>query len=110
MRYIVAGNPTQREVEDITQLWQSALGNAHIEVSRYMVGENKVLFVYKDGAQAYEANDFLLKQVRFVTNTRTLCCATTHGAIAGPLRGSDHRRQRVQRQRCCEARTVMLLK
>lgn len=51
-------------MDEITSLWQHSLYNAHIDVTRYPVETNRVIFMYKDGAQAFQANDFLLKQER----------------------------------------------
>lgn len=58
----VSGNPTEKETETITQLWQSSLFNAHYDVQRYVVGSNRVLFLLKDGAIAWEVKDFLIIQ------------------------------------------------
>lgn len=60
----VSGNPTEKETETITQLWQSSLFNAHYDVQRYVVGSNRALFLLKDGAKAWEVKDFLIKQDR----------------------------------------------
>lgn len=58
----VSGNPTREETEQITSLWQSSLRNAHINAERYLVDDNRAIFMYNDGSQAWEANDFLLEQ------------------------------------------------
>ncbi|GIY58676.1 LDLR chaperone boca [Caerostris extrusa] len=58
------GNPTERETEEITGLWQSSLMNNHINVERYPIGQDRVIFMFKDGSQAWEAKDFLVKQER----------------------------------------------
>lgn len=60
----VSGNPSEKETETITQLWQSSLFNAHYDVQRYVVGSNRALFLLKDGAKAWEVKDFLVKQER----------------------------------------------
>ncbi|XP_059153101.1 LDLR chaperone boca-like [Physella acuta] len=60
----VSGNPTNEETEKITQLWHSSLFNAHIETQRYVVGDNRVLFMLKDGAKAWDVRNFLVKQER----------------------------------------------
>lgn len=58
----VMGNPTKDEAETITKLWQTSLWNNHIQAERYMIGENRAIFMFKDGAQAWEAKDFLVDQ------------------------------------------------
>ncbi|CDW56864.1 Mesoderm development candidate 2 [Trichuris trichiura] len=60
----VSGSPSPRELEEITMLWQSSLYNNHIDVQRFVVDRNRAIFMFKDGAQAWEAKDFLLKQDR----------------------------------------------
>lgn len=60
----VSGDPTEEESEKISMLWQSQMFNAHIELQRYVVGPNRILFMMKDGAKAWEVKDFLVKQER----------------------------------------------
>ncbi|XP_037780001.1 LDLR chaperone boca-like [Penaeus monodon] len=56
---------TPEKAEDITKLWQSALYNNHIQAERYMVDQRRALFMFKDGAQAWDAKDFLVEQEEF---------------------------------------------
>lgn len=58
----VMGNPTKEEAETTTKLWQTSLWNAHIQAERYMVDDSRAIFMFKDGAQAWEAKDFLVEQ------------------------------------------------
>ncbi|KAL3884426.1 hypothetical protein ACJMK2_024565 [Sinanodonta woodiana] len=60
----VSGKPTQTETEKITQLWQSSLFNANIETERYVVSEDRVIFMVKDGSFAWDVKDYLVKQER----------------------------------------------
>ncbi|GFN82615.1 LDLR chaperone MESD [Plakobranchus ocellatus] len=60
----VSGDPAQEETEKISMLWQSSLFNAHVDVQRYVVGSDRVLFMLKDGSKAWEVKDFLVKQER----------------------------------------------
>ncbi|XP_034107698.1 LDLR chaperone boca [Drosophila albomicans] len=60
----VNGNPTRDEADEITKLWQTSLWNNHIQAERYMVDDNRAIFLFKDGAQAWEAKDFLVDQER----------------------------------------------
>ncbi|KAI9577605.1 LDLR chaperone boca [Glossina fuscipes] len=60
----VSGNPTREEAETITKLWQSGLWNNHIQAERYMVDDDRAIFLFKDGSQAWEAKDFLIQQER----------------------------------------------
>ncbi|XP_052841652.1 LDLR chaperone boca [Drosophila gunungcola] len=60
----VTGNPTREEGDAITKLWQTSLWNNHIQAERYMVDDNRAIFLFKDGTQAWEAKDFLIEQER----------------------------------------------
>ncbi|KAH8407472.1 hypothetical protein KR222_001826 [Zaprionus bogoriensis] len=60
----VSGKPTREEAEEITKLWQTSLWNNHIQAERYMVDDDRAIFLFKDGAQAWEAKDFLVAQQR----------------------------------------------
>uniref|UniRef100_A0A1A9WMW4 LDLR chaperone boca n=1 Tax=Glossina brevipalpis TaxID=37001 RepID=A0A1A9WMW4_9MUSC len=60
----VTGNPTKEEAETITKLWQTSLWNNHIQAERYMVDDDRAIFLFKDGSQAWEAKDFLIQQER----------------------------------------------
>ncbi|KAK4303294.1 hypothetical protein Pmani_024679 [Petrolisthes manimaculis] len=48
--------------EEVTKLWQGALYNNHIQAERYMVDQRRAIFMFKDGAQAWDAKDFLVQQ------------------------------------------------
>jgi hypothetical protein len=79
----VAGDVTRNEADDMTKLWQSALWNNHIQAERYiclilfminfyifvcfsrfMVDDNRAIFMFRDGSQAWEAKNFLIDQDR----------------------------------------------
>lgn len=56
------GNPTREETEEITKLWQSSLMNNHINLERYVIADDRVIFMFKDGALAWDAKDYLIQQ------------------------------------------------
>ena len=58
----VANNPTKYQTEELTQRWQVGLGNNHIKCERYVIADDRAIFVFHDGIQAFEAKDFLLDQ------------------------------------------------
>ncbi|XP_017333591.1 LRP chaperone MESD [Ictalurus punctatus] len=60
----VSGNPTEKETEDVTSLWQGSLFNANFDVQRFVVGSNRVIFMLRDGSYAWEIKDFLTLQER----------------------------------------------
>ena len=56
----VAGNPSRRDTERITGLWQTSLHNAQLQVQRYVIADNRVLFHLQDGSKAWEIKDYLI--------------------------------------------------
>ncbi|XP_077421051.1 LRP chaperone MESD [Vanacampus margaritifer] len=60
----VSGEPTEKETEEITGLWQGSLFNANYDIQRFVVGSNRVIFMLRDGSLAWEIKDFLLTQER----------------------------------------------
>nr|CAD7269097.1 unnamed protein product [Timema shepardi] len=58
----VVGNPTRQETEQITQLWQTSLWNSHIQAERYLVDDDRAIFMFKDGSQAWDAKNFIVEQ------------------------------------------------
>lgn len=60
----VSGNPSREEAERITSLWQSSLYNGNLDITRYMISDNRAIFMLKDGSRAWEVKDFLINQDR----------------------------------------------
>ncbi|KAG7468110.1 hypothetical protein MATL_G00139330 [Megalops atlanticus] len=60
----VSGDPTEKETEEITSLWQGSLFNANFDIQRFVVGSNRVIFMLRDGSYAWEVKDFLVSQDR----------------------------------------------
>ncbi|KAJ9593404.1 hypothetical protein L9F63_015030 [Diploptera punctata] len=58
----VAGNPTREETEDLTKLWQTSLWNNHIQAERMLLSDDRSIFLFKDGSQAWDAKEFLIEQ------------------------------------------------
>lgn len=77
----VSGNPTREESETITSLWQTSLRNNHLIAERYMVDDNRAIFMFSDGSQAWEAKDFLVEQER--CESVTIENKVYNGKIAG---------------------------
>uniref|UniRef100_A0A672ZT77 LRP chaperone MESD n=1 Tax=Sphaeramia orbicularis TaxID=375764 RepID=A0A672ZT77_9TELE len=46
----VSGDPTEKETEEITGLWQGSLFNANFDIQRFVVGSNRVIFMLRDGS------------------------------------------------------------
>ncbi|EDO31471.1 predicted protein [Nematostella vectensis] len=58
----IAGNPSKKTTDTISLRWQSSLHNAHLEVQRYIVADDRILFLLKDGSMAWDVKDFLVTQ------------------------------------------------
>merc|ERR1712080_94306 len=54
----------KEETEEITSLWQTGLYNNHIQAERFLIEDDRVMFMFRDGAHAWEAKEFLLEQER----------------------------------------------
>uniref|UniRef100_A0A7N8X1T4 LRP chaperone MESD n=1 Tax=Mastacembelus armatus TaxID=205130 RepID=A0A7N8X1T4_9TELE len=65
----VSGDPTEKETEEITGLWQGSLFNANFDIQRFVVGSNRVIFMLRDGSLAWEVKDFLVSQERCIDVT-----------------------------------------
>jgi len=55
---------SKEETEEITSLWATGLYNNHIQAERFPIEDDRVMFMFRDGAHAWEAKDFLLDQER----------------------------------------------
>lgn len=58
----VSGNPSREETDKLTGLWQTSLQNSHIIAERYLISDNRAIFMFKDGSQAWDAKDFFVEQ------------------------------------------------
>ncbi|KAI6212743.1 hypothetical protein M3Y94_00064800 [Aphelenchoides besseyi] len=56
------GKATRPFTDRMSQLWQSNLYNNHIDVQSYVVEDDRILFLFKDGSRAWEGRDYILKQ------------------------------------------------
>ncbi|KAI6230007.1 hypothetical protein M3Y99_01109100 [Aphelenchoides fujianensis] len=60
---VEGGKKGSRSFTDrLSQLWQSNLFNNHIDVQSYVVDDDRILFLFKDGSRAWEGRDYILKQ------------------------------------------------
>lgn len=58
----VANNPTKEETEMLTQRWQVGLTNSHMKCERFVISDDRAIFVFEDGSLAFEAKDYFLEQ------------------------------------------------
>merc|ERR1712083_772001 len=52
------------EDEEPTPPDETGLWNNHIQAERYVLEEDRVMFMFRDGSAAWEAKDFLVEQER----------------------------------------------
>merc|ERR1712190_623950 len=52
------------EVAEISSLWQTGLMNNHVTSERFQIEDDRVMFLFHDGAGAWEAKDFFVEQDR----------------------------------------------
>lgn len=43
----VSGNPTRDETEELTSLWQTGLWNSHIQADRFLLEDDRAIFMFK---------------------------------------------------------------
>ncbi|XP_004932103.1 LDLR chaperone boca [Bombyx mandarina] len=58
----VANKPSRARTEEITKIWQTSLWSNHIQAERYLIDDDRAIFMFKDGSQAWTAKEFLLEQ------------------------------------------------
>uniref|UniRef100_A0A7E4UXV8 Mesoderm development candidate 2 n=1 Tax=Panagrellus redivivus TaxID=6233 RepID=A0A7E4UXV8_PANRE len=67
MMFVGIVNPTGEATtkafsEQVSQLWVQSLFNNHMEVNSFTIEDDRVLFMFKQGSQAFDAEEFILKQ------------------------------------------------
>ncbi|XP_026327497.1 LDLR chaperone boca [Hyposmocoma kahamanoa] len=58
----VANKPSRARTEELTKIWQASLWSNHIQAERYLIDDDRAIFMFKDGSQAWTAKEFLLEQ------------------------------------------------
>lgn len=55
-------NLDKATVDKLTALWQTSLQNNHLIADRFLLDDNRCIYMFKDGSQAWDAKDFLIEQ------------------------------------------------
>ena len=64
----VRGDPPDKvRTDHISSRWVQSLQNAHLQADRYIVADDRVLLVIKDGSQSWDVKDFLITQTDCTT-------------------------------------------
>ncbi|XP_014367286.2 LDLR chaperone boca [Papilio machaon] len=58
----VANKPSKARTEELTKIWQTSLWSNHIQAERYLIDDDRAIFMFKDGSQAWTAKEYLLEQ------------------------------------------------
>jgi hypothetical protein len=56
----IKGDPDKSYTEKMSGCWMQSLQNAHIQLKRYVVANDRVLFVVEDGRHAWDVKDYLV--------------------------------------------------
>ena len=79
----VRGDPPDKaRTERISSRWVSSLMNAHLQADRYIVADDRVLLVIKDGSQTWDVKDYLITLTDCTTvsfEQQTFNCASPEG-------------------------------
>ncbi|KAK6061857.1 hypothetical protein COOONC_00479 [Cooperia oncophora] len=59
---LVPSKKDRSYTEKMTELWRSMLHNNHVQCQVFLIDDDRAIFMFPDGSQAFEAKDFLLKQ------------------------------------------------
>jgi len=52
----------KEEADQLSSVWQVGLQNNHIQAERYAIEDDRVLYMFREGSQAWEAKDYLIEQ------------------------------------------------
>lgn len=55
-------NLDKATVDKLTALWQTSLQNNHLIADRFLLDDNRCIYMFRDGSQAWDAKDFLIEQ------------------------------------------------
>ena len=59
--------PDKARTERISLRWVQSLQNGHLQADRYIVADDRVLLVIKDGSQTWDVKDYLITQTDCTT-------------------------------------------
>eukprot|EP00088_Acartia_fossae_P005934 TRINITY_DN12691_c0_g2_i1.p1 TRINITY_DN12691_c0_g2~~TRINITY_DN12691_c0_g2_i1.p1 ORF type:complete len:207 (-),score=79.32 TRINITY_DN12691_c0_g2_i1:133-753(-) len=56
------GVSTKEEADQLSSVWQVGLQNNHIQAERFAIEDDRVLYMFREGSQAWEAKDYVIEQ------------------------------------------------
>lgn len=57
----IYGVSGKEEADQLSSVWQVGLQNNHIQAERFSIEEDRVLFMFREGSQAWEAKDYIIE-------------------------------------------------
>ena len=63
----VSGSTDETRTEQVSSRWMQSLHNAHIQVQRYIVAPDRILFLVEDGSLAWDVKDYLISLTECTT-------------------------------------------
>jgi len=54
----------RQETEQLTAIWEIGLQNNHVQAERTLLEDHTVMFLFRDGAEAWDAKEYLIEQER----------------------------------------------
>jgi hypothetical protein len=58
----INGVADKEEADQLSSVWQVGLQNNHIVAERFSIEEDRVLYMFREGSQAWEAKDYIIEQ------------------------------------------------
>ena len=90
-------NGDRDEVGELTSLWQTGLMNNHVTSERFQIEDDRVMFLFHDGADAWEAKDFFIEQER--CEEVQLEQKTYHGKYANSQKTKEEKKEKKEKKK-----------
>ena len=90
-------NGDRDEVGELTSLWQTGLMNNHVTSERFQIEDDRVMFLFHDGADAWEAKDFFIEQER--CEEVQLEQKTYHGKYANSQEPKEEKKEKKEKKK-----------
>merc|ERR1711936_842366 len=90
-------NGDRDEVGELTSLWQTGLMNNHVSSERFRIEDDRVMFLFHDGADAWEAKDFFIEQER--CEEVQLEQKTYHGKYVNSQKPKEEKKEKKEKKK-----------
>ena len=90
-------NGDRDEVGELTSLWQTGLMNNHVSSERFQIEDDRVMFLFHDGADAWEAKDFFIEQER--CEEVQLEQKTYHGKYVNSQKPKEEKKEKKEKKK-----------